>query len=143
VRVLRNRRGVSPLIATIMLIAFAVALGAVVMQFGAGLESSSCGADIQIIAESACIGASTIEVSVKNVGAADIGKLQFWVHGSDGAIKTQTSNVLLTRSSTDKTSVEYQKSAFGAPKKIEIIPFLENGLQCEENKVVTTRIGSC
>ena len=33
-KIIKNKKGVSPLIATILLIAFAVALGAVVMSWG-------------------------------------------------------------------------------------------------------------
>ncbi|MBU4493644.1 MAG: hypothetical protein KKA61_04695, partial [Nanoarchaeota archaeon] len=37
-KIIKNKKGVSPLIATILLIAFAVALGAVVMSWGRNVE---------------------------------------------------------------------------------------------------------
>ena len=41
-----NKRGVSPLIATVLLIAFAVSLGAVIMNLGANLSSKCSAVDL-------------------------------------------------------------------------------------------------
>src|SRR3989344_9037465 len=56
-----NKRGVSPLIATVLLISFAVALGSVVLNWGKNLDISKPG--------DACAGAS---IKIRNVGNSEV-----------------------------------------------------------------------
>lgn len=42
-RILADRKGLSPLIATVLLIAFAVAIGTVIMNWGIGATTEGCG----------------------------------------------------------------------------------------------------
>lgn len=57
----RYKRGVSPLIATVLLISFAVALGSVVLNWGKNLEISKPG--------DACAGAS---IKIRNIGNSEV-----------------------------------------------------------------------
>ncbi|MFT7615986.1 MAG: flagellin-like protein [Candidatus Woesearchaeota archaeon] len=68
-----NKRGVSPLIATVLLIAFAVSLGAVIMNLGADLAHNAC---------------STASIEVKEVG----GKARICVDDASKELKITVEN---------------------------------------------------
>lgn len=75
-----NKRGISPLVATILLMAFAVSIGALIMNWtssedsGAVLKTSSCSA-INLKVLSACQDNNSIRISLKNAGSADINSI--------------------------------------------------------------------
>src|SRR3989344_9535329 len=91
-----NKRGVSPLIATVLLISFAVALGSVVLNWGRNLDiakpGDACsGVSIKIrnIADAdVCYGGSGsgtyINFVIDNIGSRDIGGLGIWITGEKG-----------------------------------------------------------
>ena len=93
---LKSKKGVSPLIATILLIAFAVALGSVVMNWGLNLNlgksTDICRAvEIKIrnvdVAETCFGGVGTngyINFIIDNTGATDISGLAIWMVGDKG-----------------------------------------------------------
>jgi flagellin-like protein len=68
-----NKRGVSPLIATILLISFAVSLGAVIMNLGVNMSTTVC-EDVLIeplvVANQPrfCLSNSTVTFAVSNMG---------------------------------------------------------------------------
>lgn len=139
-----NKRGVSPLIATVLLIAFAVALGAVVMNWGRqyvedttkfAKEKSNvdikCGMDvglkfIQYANENQiCFNETTGEVNftIENGPNVDITALQVRVYAQGGI------NITLIESNFPKAYVaRYGVSyptTFGNVTKIEIVPQIE------------------
>jgi len=62
----KNKRGVSPLIATVLLIAFAVALGAIVMNWGRNyIESQQTSAEVTSTLEIEC--STNVEFDITNV----------------------------------------------------------------------------
>src|SRR3989338_4220507 len=88
-----SKRGVSPLIATILLIAFAVALGTVVMSWGLSLGSDSgdsC-AKVSIVLKKmidkgdACYGnrgsEGYLNFILENAGSEDISGMSVWLTG--------------------------------------------------------------
>src|SRR3990167_1379626 len=89
----KSKKGVSPLIATILLIAFAVALGSVVMNWGLNLNlgksDDKCrNVEIKlrdIDSAEACYGGfgsnGYINFIIDNTGSADISGLAIWVVG--------------------------------------------------------------
>jgi flagellin-like protein len=65
---LMNKKGVSPLIATVLLIAFAVALGAIVMNWGRGyVEDTQSFARSTSESQLICSSAVDLDFNVKNV----------------------------------------------------------------------------
>jgi flagellin-like protein len=73
-----NKRGISPLVATILLIAFAVSIGALIMNWSSSAESSSaltgeggC-SDIEISILDSCQTDTEISLSLKNNGNSAI-----------------------------------------------------------------------
>ncbi|MFH1053298.1 MAG: archaellin/type IV pilin N-terminal domain-containing protein [Candidatus Woesearchaeota archaeon] len=80
IKFFQNKRGVSPLIATVLLIAFAVALGAVVMNWGREyIEDTQKDVEIRSAQTSACI----IDVSLSLVKISDKPCYERTADGSD------------------------------------------------------------
>ncbi len=66
-----TKKGMSPLIATVLLIAFAVALGAMIMNWSSSLGERvgpDCSAITMIISPYLCYAENMIKMSVKNTG---------------------------------------------------------------------------
>jgi len=66
-----EKRGMSPLIATVLLIAFAVALGAMIMNWSSTFGESTgpdCSAISMIMSPYLCYAENMIKLSVKNIG---------------------------------------------------------------------------
>ena len=70
-----NKRGISPLVATILLIAFAVSIGALIMNWASSetnvTKAVSC-SDVKIYLIKSCQNDESIILSLKNQGQADI-----------------------------------------------------------------------
>src|SRR3989344_4899144 len=95
-KMIKSKKGVSPLIATILLIAFAVALGSVVMNWGLNLNLGSSrdmcrSVEVKIrnidVAE-VCFGGvginGYINFVLDNTGGIDISGLSIWMVGDQG-----------------------------------------------------------
>ncbi len=103
-----NKRGISPLIATVLIIGFTVALAAVIMVWGQGFikgmqEKTEAGADVQLICaqdvsmtvsdvceEKDAAGALTgaLKVTVKNDGSKALSKITLRLYESASNIGT-------------------------------------------------------
>jgi flagellin-like protein len=161
--VIFNKKGVSPLIATILLIAFAVALGSVIMNWGLHLnigENADLCRNVEIKLRNiddtseACYGGfganGYINFIVDNVGAAEVNGFSVWVLGD----KSQTSisdisDILIRKGQLyDKNDqgVKYDFSAYGNIKSLQIIPKIINqGVPeaCLKAAVKAEKIGIC
>lgn len=158
-----NKRGVSPLIATILLIAFAVALGSVIMNWGLHLnigENADVCRNVEINLRNiddksdACYSGfgqnGYVNFVLDNVGAAEINGLSVWILGD----KSQTSiydidNILIRKGQLyDKkdNEVKYDFAAYGNIKYIQLIPKTnKNGAAevCFKSSVKAEKIGIC
>lgn len=141
-----GNRGISPLIATVLLIAFSVALGAVVMSYGqayveeqaafvqGGLEvaASACDeVDLQLITISGtpqlCVRDSIVELSLDN-GQAGVDGLQARIAGSeDIRIVPNVLKQPLDPASSLKTVFSYE--TVGTPLQVKLTPVLFNGAE--------------
>ena|SRR3989338_339870 len=151
-RLLKSKRGVSPLIATVLLIAFAVALGAVVMNWGRtyvedtakfAREKSDieikCSSDVKLAflkikdVKHICyfIDASNVKVNftVENIGKLDIFGLQVTVVGDKEVNTTEIDledpddRVLKRARFYKNTSVNL--GDIGNPSQIRIVPVIK------------------
>jgi len=150
-RILKSKKGVSPLIATVLLIAFAVALGAVVMNWGRtyvedtakfAREKSDieikCSSDVKLEflkikdVKHICYyyDASNLKVNftVENTGKLDVYGLQVTVVGNKEVntteIDLEASNNVLKRARFYKnTSVNM--GDIGDPSQIRIVPVIK------------------
>ncbi|MFW6230892.1 MAG: archaellin/type IV pilin N-terminal domain-containing protein [Nanoarchaeota archaeon] len=138
-----NKKGISPLIATVLLIAFAVALGAVVMNWGrsyveetakqSGQTSDTkvtCAQQVKLeIVEVAktpkiCFNEDEgfVEVTVQNKGEVDLEGLLFNVLGIEGTGISHDTNTTIERSRIRKFEIEYDDSEHGNIEFVQIIP---------------------
>ncbi len=156
-----NKRGVSPLIATVLLISFAVALGSVVLNWGRNLDiakpGDACsGAVIKMrnIADAevcyAGSGSNTyINFVIDNIGSIDIDGLGAWITGEKGTKLLDFNNMSIKKGQLldikDK-SIVYDSSTYGAIKNIQFFPKVmgTDALEiCSRNSVKATKIKAC
>ena len=160
-RVFGSKKGVSPLIATILLIAFAVALGSVVMNWGLSLNlgksSDKCrNVEIKIrnidVAEVCFGGFGTngyVNFIIDNVGTADISGLAIWIVGDKGTQLSDLDNLLIKKGTLyDKKDKEvaYDFSKFGNIKQVQFIPKIkaEQTIEiCPRNAIKAEKVGVC
>ncbi len=142
----RNKRGVSPLIATVLLIAFTVALGAVVMNWGRGFVQQQtneaekttqtklgCALKVNLkVAEidntpQICYGgggdAGYIEMRLNNEDETNVIKaLSVSVGGEKGIYNNDTINVTIPVGLAGFVNMTYSYNSFGKVKNVRIVP---------------------
>ena len=157
----KSKKGVSPLIATILLIAFAVALGSVVMNWGLNLNlgksDDKCrNVEIKlrdIDSAEACYGGfgsnGDINFIIDNTGSADISGLAIWVVGDKETRLFDIDGILVKKGSIyDKKDKEvtYDFTKFGNINQIQFIPKIrpEQSTEiCPKNAIKAEKIGIC
>ena len=159
--VTNSKKGVSPLIATILLIAFAVALGSVVMNWGLNLNlgrpTDIC-RNVEIKVRSTdlydvCYGGvgtnGYLNFIIDNTGTVDINGLAIWVVGDKGTKLLDIDNIIIKKDALlDKKDkdVVYDFIAYGNIKQVQFIPKIKN-IQtteiCPKNSIKVEKIGVC
>ncbi len=155
-----SKKGVSPLIATILLIAFAVALGSVVLNWGLNLDlgksPDKCrNVEIKvrnIDGSEICFGGvgqnGYINFIIDNVGEKDISGIAIWIIGDKGTRLFDLDDILIKRSALfekkDK-SITYDFTAYGNLKKVQFIPKIKSDAIdiCTKNSIEVTKLGAC
>ena len=158
-----NNRGISPLIATVLLIAFSVALGAVVMSYGENYvadratfasgapEVSSVSCDnvaLDLVSirgkPQVCLASNIIELSLDN-GPIAIDGIQARLLGSDDVfIAPNILSKSLDPASTVKTMFPY--NSVGVPQQLKLTPILVSQAGqtfCPNKAVVLDELPSC
>jgi len=160
-KILSSKKGVSPLIATILLIAFAVALGSVVMNWGLNLDLGKSADKCRSIemklreidSAEACFGGfgqnGYINFVIDNTGTDDISGLAIWIVGDKGTRLFELDSILIKKDSLyDKKDkeVSYDFTAYGNINQVQFIPKAkaEQATEiCPKNAVKTEKIGAC
>ena len=135
---LKNKKGLSPLIATILLIAFAVALGAVVMNIGRttvlGPGADSTFSLIELGGKKQICNlengpSSILEFTLKNGNQDEITDLQISIIGSKDIVNLgKLLSQPIGRAETRKIAVGYDSSSVGQLKRVIITPvIIESG----------------
>lgn len=148
---MRSKKGVSPLIATVLLIAFAVALGAVVMNWGRSYTEQTaenvkkksdvdvkCSLDVKLkLVEFSnkpqiCVGewgtASNMSLTLLNDGSKKIESLRVTIFGSSGPV-INLSNTTIPIAGAAKVTVGYNYQDTGRLQKVIVVPVVEiNGV---------------
>lgn len=159
--IFKSKKGVSPLIATILLIAFAVALGSVVMNWGLSLDlgkSADKCKNIEIKIRNIdsteiCFGGfgqnAYINFVIDNTGTTDVSGLAIWIVGDKGTRLFDLDNISIKKGSLyDKKDKEvtYDFEKYGNIKQAQFIPKikLEQTTEiCPKNAVKVEKIGVC
>ena len=156
-----SKKGVSPLIATVLLIAFAVALGSVVMNWGLNLNlgksADNCrNVEIKIrnigVAEVCYSGFGAngiINFIIDNTGSTEISGLAIWVIGDKGTQLSDLDNITIKKGSLFEKKgdeIKYDFSKFGNIKQIQFIPKIKSQQIteiCSRNSIKAEKIGIC
>jgi len=155
-----NKRGVSPLIATVLLISFAVALGSVVINWGRNLDiamgdvCTGISMKIRNVEDSqVCYsgqGQNTyIKFIIDNDGSANIDGLGIWITGEKGTKLLDFNDFSITKGELlevkDK-SIIYDSNAYGTIKQIQFFPKVKgtDSIElCARNSVKVSKIKAC
>lgn len=140
-----GRRGMSPLIATIIFMAFAVALGGMIMNWTTSLpqEGIIC-TDMKLDIKNLCIRDSSIELTMRNIGTEVIGGVVLRVADSDveNTLKLKDSllgkGVLFQRSIPFPSDMTVSQVSLILQKKIG-----DEVVDCPEPFFSTTQLEKC
>src|SRR3989338_1751252 len=156
-----NKRGVSPLIATVLLISFAVALGSVVLNWGRNLDISKPGdkcAGVSIKLRNVgsfqvCYSGSGenayIKFIIDNNGNIDIDGLGVWITGEKGTKLLDFNELAIKKGellTINDGSVKYDFNTYGGIKSIQFFPKVKTGSSidiCARSSVKADKIGAC
>ncbi|MBI4452649.1 hypothetical protein HY637_04415 [Candidatus Woesearchaeota archaeon] len=155
-----SKKGVSPLIATILLIAFAVALGSVIMNWGLNLNlgkpSDKCGYVALKIRNidnfDACFGSAGkegyINFILDNVGTIDVDGLTILIIGEKGTRLFELQKTIKKGTLFDKKDKEvgYDFNMYGNIRQVQFIPKIIDNQEtyvCAKNLVEANKIGIC
>lgn len=134
----RNKKGVSPLIATILLIAFAVALGSVIMNWGLNLDlSDKCNTldfELRPIQEkNMCNGgsgeSSYLNFILDNKGSVDIHGVSLLVIGDKETAFLDLDGIVVSSRSLFETKNDmatFNMATTGRPQEVELTPKILN-----------------
>ena len=140
-----GKKGMSPLIATILLMAFAVALGAVIMNWSAKLpeEGADC-SSIRLQAQSFCIANGELQIELRNRGESTVSSIALTISDPPIDIPTlEIRNSRLARGATLDTSIPF---SFSENAQVGVIPFLEvngNAVACSEPIIAPAEVRPC
>lgn len=129
-----GKKGMSPLIATILLMAFAVALGAVIMNWSSSLpeEGVDC-SSVRLQTQTFCVADGVLKVELRNRGDSTLSSIALSVSDPPIDIPTlQIRNSRLAKGATLQTEIPF---SFSESAEVGVIPFIEvegEALACSE-----------
>ena len=142
--IMPNKKGVSPLIATVLLIAFAVSLGAVLLTYMTTL--GSCGSvsiEIPTVEDEPqiCYNENTnkLDFTLENSGRQDIEYLKLTITGALN-VENIDERTAFPKSESGRVTIDYKKQYLGLLQKIKIIPVVIEGDEeviCPSEKTLT------
>ena len=143
---LSGKKGVSPLIATVLLIAFAVALGAVVMNWGRGYVEDtadfasktsnregrcSTEIDLEIIKiggkKQVCVdnGTNTVNFTIQNSGSVEVKGIRIQAIGNTSSIASLVMNESFETAVPKRRYMNYSYSGNGTVSQVRFTPLIE------------------
>jgi len=158
--ILKNKRGLSPLVSTFLLTGAAILIGIIIMNFGRAAleETAKCSLDTEIKIVSlnneaqVCYAGygqnGVIHFIVENGPATDISKLHFRVIGDKGVLTKELEDSKVDIGGSIIKDIPYDFDEFGNIKQVKISPFVvlypdEPALLCAEQGVVLENIKPC
>ena len=129
-----DKRGISPLIATVLIICMTVLIGVIIMAwsgvFTKGLLSSAdaerdklmvCNSEVSLNIRNACIDGANINLMIENAGTKAVRGIIARVIGNSGGYQ-EDKEVLISEGGLGSAVVAYTPEAIGNFKQIEILP---------------------
>ncbi len=152
----KNKRGITPLIATFLLITFAVALGVVIRNFGRAQveETAECAIDIGLhFAEidgkqQICYDAvkNALKFTVENGINTKVEGLVVNVIGVEKAETYELEDAQIVRAGTYLAHLQYETISGGAIRQVKITPkitFEEQEQICVEKALIVEQVEDC
>ena len=151
----RGKKGISPLIATVLLIAFAVSIGTMIMNWGRDVPAAEDCKDVKIELQTIngkplfCYDTlnTKINVMLKNTGNVDVAELRLLVTSASGSDfskdEKNIENSPIKSGETVVKNIVYVKSG---KFKVEIAPIISVGgteKACLDKSVVAEDIQAC
>ena len=155
-----NKRGLSPLISTLLLVFAAIAVGIIVMNWGRATleENAKCAIDTKMDLvyfnnePQVCYGGSgdkgVIHFIVENGPSIEVERLHFRAIGEKGVLTTELDDSNIDIGSSIIKDIPYDFDLFGNIRQIKITPMLvlypqEPPLLCTEQGLVMENIKPC
>lgn len=163
----KSKRGISPLVATLLLIGFAVALGGVVMSWGQNIvEEGAAGhascVDVNVkvqslpgIGEKVCSGGlgagGFVDFVLENDAPFAVNGLSVWIFGqsfdhSNMVKVTDISELEVKAGEPYAGHVLYDFTRFGTINRVHLVPKVmqkDDYVLCHDQAVVLEDVGSC
>lgn len=141
-----TKKGVSPLVATVLLVSFAVALGAVVMNWAGSLSGGSLCNQASIDLSAVCYDPVREQIrATATVGESDLSGVQIRVIGDRG--QTSGQDLQDVGAGTRRTFVvAYAQDTSGQAQSVEITPLTKNKNSievCSEHALSVSNIAPC
>ncbi|MBU1112136.1 MAG: hypothetical protein ABIG93_00805 [archaeon] len=151
-----SKKGITPLIATFLLISFAIALGVVIMNFGrAQVDSEAvCPVEIELMFSEVagerelCIDLEKNDIyfAIENGVNVEIEKVIVNVIGSKRAESYDLTDAQMGRAGNYLTHIGYNEELSGEIKQMKVIPVIvpnEDEEICTEQALVTEELREC
>lgn len=142
---MRTKKGVSPLIATVLLIAFAVALGAVVMNWSHSLvtpeeKGKEACPDIKLFVETdsegndkICQEGDVLEAVMRNDGSGVIVAFKYTIYAKDSNKVENPPNIEQVIRGHEAMNVDFNlPNNFGTVEKIVMVPLMDQEIEPDE-----------
>jgi flagellin-like protein len=130
------QKAVSPLIATVLVIGFAIALSGIMMTWGtsfvkdiqersekSSLKDIACTKDVGLNIKSATVLGNKIKLVIENLGQMDMDKLNILLIGSDGGDNIETGTGI-SAGGIQSFSVALDPNKIGTFKQVEAMPYV-------------------
>ena len=151
-----NKRGIAPLIATLLLISFAVSLGVVIMNFGRAQVELQAECPINIGLKFAVIGGENqlcysagkkdLSFTIENGANIDVTGLIVSIIGTQKAETFELNNINLKKAGTYIGHVNYDSAVAGDMRQIKISPKIvlyDEEQICTEKALIAEKVVSC
>lgn len=154
-----NKRGVSPLIATILLAMFALSLGSVIVNWSFNIQSRKQGSCAEISFNirntqeaQMCIhqqqNQQTVQFVVDNIGDARITGFDVWMIGSTATKLSSIDDIDIHPNEIyvhNKNTITYEEEVYGELHQVQLYPKVGTHpvVLCSQQAVTASSIDSC
>ncbi len=151
-----NKKALTPIIATILLISFAAATSVVVMNLGSAQveEEAECPVEVGLSfaqikdADHICFDAAKKELAftIKNGKNSKVEGLLVNIIGEDGSQSEELAEVVVPKAGTYRGKIAYDLEANGAVVQVEIVPTIvpyDEPQICTEQALIVEEVGEC
>ncbi len=134
-----TKRGISALIAVVLILGFTIAVGSVVLTWGGGFiknlqestersaeKQMTCSSDVRLDIRKVKFLGNKVELLIENVGKIDIEKFYVRVYGTEGVDSIEV-NSSLPIFGISNYEVEFDPGKTGFVEKIEVFPSIVYG----------------